>query len=99
MNIGGVATFATIARRHGISTPPIVKLLNSISRLWREPPTPVRLRRNWICGARRTDAFRGAAGQNSSLGAGIQDQLEGSAIGQHGDEREAVCVLQRDRSV
>ena len=45
-SIGGSATVATLARRHGISTPPIVKLLNSTSRLGNEPPTPLRLRRN-----------------------------------------------------
>ena len=36
----GVAIVATIARRQGSSTPPIVKLLNSTSRLGKEPPTP-----------------------------------------------------------
>ncbi len=45
------------------------------------------------------NAFRGAAGQNRSLRAGIQDQSECCAIGERGDEREAVHVLQRDRFV
>ena len=82
-------------RRQGISTPPIVKLLNSTSRLGIEAATPLRLRRNSICGV-FPQAFRGAAGQNGSLGAGIQDQSERGAIGHHRDEREAVHAFQRD---